>query len=864
MIFLLIYNHYTNKITIPAIKLPEIDLGVTSIDSVTLFGEKTIDISIWKNSIEMCKEIALFLNPIIFSWVYFLTKWNIIFRKPQEGENQEDFFFGIKYDEEHSLDIFAIAYVHALLGNLYLPKNINFNVKAINDKLTSLNEMGKEKVSEVLLAYSPLITQDMITTNIIQQVPSEYAVATNVPVCNIYLLGPSLKLHIRNFRLANLRIGAEIKDECKKMADKSKMECNTYVKVENNITYLGNSDTPIMVEFTNPYQYIVKIPFTVDIITDVVIEGIFSSIEIPIYLANTSLENENITKYLLLNLSTIDNTGECKLIVKTVHVVIEETKKKYLLYGMKDEWYKDIIKIDEIYNLLSSSIFEYLPKNEAKNHIKLNITGFDGVKELIQEKLDETKVSEKVCEDKNLRFINSIINYTQFGKNENTKDKLNNNEIENLCVPSKFTDKFKWNNKYYMDYLVYKNDESRRYTGYDEMISKYPFIMSHDAATAYFNREDNPPPGNYFLEGTVRTQLITFIQQLNLGVRCFDWRPYLDTQYESDIGVHHGPIAIKGIDGMKIIDDVKEWCLVNILDLVIINVNHDGASEQIIENKTNQICQNSSIPESGPDNRFGNNLNNLWNDKKTKQFIDTGCKDVVFEKLPKVTRDKLKTKFEERNIRFVNAEEISKKNIYEIMRDNKNKYGKLPNIIAVWSEDGYWNDNYIGSFDRNPLTKIIDNELETYFENDTIYKEQYNSIYEFTDGKITEGLLNLVNNSYNIAPNLGEGENKFNQLQLHYQAYVDKKQLASQNICIENSEDKVNYYIFIKLYSKFLNNNKELNIIELDNIDIYTILVYQFIHGFYPIDITNIESILKIYNININDKISNYYMKDKE
>ena len=59
----------------------------------------------------MCKEL-LFLNPIIFSWVYFLTKWNIIFRKPQEEKINK--IFGIKYDEEHSLDIFAIAYVHAL------------------------------------------------------------------------------------------------------------------------------------------------------------------------------------------------------------------------------------------------------------------------------------------------------------------------------------------------------------------------------------------------------------------------------------------------------------------------------------------------------------------------------------------------------------------------------------------------------------------------------------------------------------------------------------------------------------------------------------------------------------------------------
>ena len=108
-----------------------------NLKSYTIVPGFVVDFGFWKDGLDVCNEIALFLNPIIWSWTYFFTRWNIILRKPIEGENEDAVFFKIGYSEDQDdADIFLNQALYASLGQLYLPKNLYFNVnKLINENI---------------------------------------------------------------------------------------------------------------------------------------------------------------------------------------------------------------------------------------------------------------------------------------------------------------------------------------------------------------------------------------------------------------------------------------------------------------------------------------------------------------------------------------------------------------------------------------------------------------------------------------------------------------------------------------------------------------------------------------------------------
>eukprot|EP01013_Petalomonas_cantuscygni_P042227 TRINITY_DN75964_c0_g1_i1.p1 TRINITY_DN75964_c0_g1~~TRINITY_DN75964_c0_g1_i1.p1 ORF type:complete len:351 (-),score=57.26 TRINITY_DN75964_c0_g1_i1:241-1293(-) len=109
----------------------------------------------------------------------------------------------------------------------------------------------------------------------------------------------------------------------------------------------------------------------------------------------------------------------------------------------------------------------------------------------------------------------------------------------------------------------------------DLPVTRFPFLMAHDAATAYLTG-DNP------IYLFTRTQTGNFTTLLDAGVRAFDMRPRL---HEGRVLMHHGAITIH-VTYQSLLAEISRWATAapsTAASLVIVYVSHCDVSLAVAE-----------------------------------------------------------------------------------------------------------------------------------------------------------------------------------------------------------------------------------------------------------------------------------------
>jgi hypothetical protein len=99
----------------------------------------------------------------------------------------------------------------------------------------------------------------------------------------------------------------------------------------------------------------------------------------------------------------------------------------------------------------------------------------------------------------------------------------------------------------------------------DDLFIHSPFILAHDSASGYLQRD------NIVTKYTI-TQTGSITEQLNCGTRAFDLRPYLD---DGALITHHGPVKIK-VSLQDILQEVVTWkeTIDNQDELIVLYISH--------------------------------------------------------------------------------------------------------------------------------------------------------------------------------------------------------------------------------------------------------------------------------------------------
>ncbi len=103
------------------------------------------------------------------------------------------------------------------------------------------------------------------------------------------------------------------------------------------------------------------------------------------------------------------------------------------------------------------------------------------------------------------------------------------------------------------------------------LLNSYPMIMSHDSATGEIVESRD-----FIVADWAKTQSSGLVDQLECGVRSFDYRPYLK---DNLIWAHHGGIKIRKTMESSLLE-VIQWSIKNPNDLIIFYLSHfDGDVE---------------------------------------------------------------------------------------------------------------------------------------------------------------------------------------------------------------------------------------------------------------------------------------------
>jgi hypothetical protein len=125
-----------------------------------------------------------------------------------------------------------------------------------------------------------------------------------------------------------------------------------------------------------------------------------------------------------------------------------------------------------------------------------------------------------------------------------------------------------------------------------QLLKEYPFVLSHDAASGYLNDSERLVKEVIVLYS--KTQSVGMSDQMDCGVRSFDYRPYVDK--DGTVIAHHGSTLVPHLMSDTISEIIDWYNRTGSDELTLLYISHiEGKSCEDCTTPVMEVLQQSNI-----------------------------------------------------------------------------------------------------------------------------------------------------------------------------------------------------------------------------------------------------------------------------